>query len=215
MQQILVYGDSVSWGMIPGTRNRFPFGKRWPGLLEVQLRSQGVDARVIEDCLAGRRTVWEDPFRSGRNGAHGLREAVEMNAPLALVIIALGVNDFYNTDSIRTWASAQGIARLIDIVQTAPIEGRQARPDILIAAPPPIAAVSGVYGERFSGAAERSQGIADAYRAVAEEKHVESFNLGAVTRTSLVDGIHLDERQHSAVAGALAREIAQILKPKT
>ncbi len=99
-QQVLVYGDSVSWGMIPGTRERFPFDRRWPGRLEGELRAKGLSVRVIENCPAGRRTVWDDPFRPGRNGAAGLQEAVEMNAPLALVIIALGLNDFYNTDCV-------------------------------------------------------------------------------------------------------------------
>lgn len=212
MQQILVYGDSVSWGMIPGTRNRFPFHKRWPGRLEEELGKDGMAVRVIENCLAGRRTVWEDPFRPGRNGAMGLHEAIEMNSPLALVIIALGLNDFYNTDCVRVWASAQGIARLIDIVQTAPVGAGHSRPEILIVAPPPISAREGIYRERFDGAAERSRGLADAYQSVAEEKGTHNFDLGRVTTASLVDGIHLDEDQHALVATALAGEAAHILK---
>ena len=34
MKQILVYGDSLSWGIVPGTRRRLPFAERWPGILE-------------------------------------------------------------------------------------------------------------------------------------------------------------------------------------
>ena len=34
MQQILVYGDSLTWGIIPNTRERLPFEKRWPGAME-------------------------------------------------------------------------------------------------------------------------------------------------------------------------------------
>ena len=34
MKQILVYGDSLSWGIVPGTRHRLPFAERWPGILE-------------------------------------------------------------------------------------------------------------------------------------------------------------------------------------
>ena len=30
MQQILVYGDSLSWGIIPSTRQRLDFTDRWP-----------------------------------------------------------------------------------------------------------------------------------------------------------------------------------------
>ncbi|MCA9195372.1 MAG: hypothetical protein KDB03_26555 [Planctomycetales bacterium] len=40
MDQILVYGDSLSWGIIPGTRERLPFSKRWPGVLEAELQGK-------------------------------------------------------------------------------------------------------------------------------------------------------------------------------
>jgi len=68
MQQILVYGDSLTWGIIPDTRKRLPFDERWPGVLEKELTASGSQVRIIEDCLNGRRTVWEDPFKPGRNG---------------------------------------------------------------------------------------------------------------------------------------------------
>ena len=68
MRHILVYGDSLSWGVIPGTRQRHPFDVRWPGAMEKRLHALGLSVRVIEDCLNGRRTVWNDPFKPGRNG---------------------------------------------------------------------------------------------------------------------------------------------------
>ncbi len=72
MQHILVYSDSASWGIIPMTRRRLPFEARWPGVMELALTRQTLRRiRVIEDCLNGRRTVWEDPFKPGRNGLAG------------------------------------------------------------------------------------------------------------------------------------------------
>lgn len=78
MDQILVYGDSLTWGIIPNTRSRLPFTERWPGVLEAQLHADGKGVRVIEDCLNGRRTAWEDPFKPGRNGLRGLRQRIEV-----------------------------------------------------------------------------------------------------------------------------------------
>ena len=49
MKQILVYADSLTWGIIPMSRNRFAFDQRWPGILEINLNKQGKQARVIED----------------------------------------------------------------------------------------------------------------------------------------------------------------------
>jgi hypothetical protein len=81
MRQILVYSDSLTWGIIPSTRKRLPFDERWPGVLEIALNGGRRDVRVIEDCLNGRRTVWEDPFKPGRNGLQGLAQRIEINSP--------------------------------------------------------------------------------------------------------------------------------------
>jgi lysophospholipase L1-like esterase len=75
MMQILVYADSLTWGIIPNTRQRLPFTARWPGVLEAELSKAGYAARIIEDCLNGRRTVWDDPYKPGRNGLLGLSSA--------------------------------------------------------------------------------------------------------------------------------------------
>ena len=90
MQHILVYSDSASWGIIPATRRRLLFDARWPGVMELALQQSGRRVRVIEDCLNGRRTVWEDPFKAGRNGLVGLAQRIEIHSPLALVMLMLG-----------------------------------------------------------------------------------------------------------------------------
>ena len=84
MQQILVYADSLTWGIVPTTRTRLPFEQRWPGVLEAELTGKGRRVRILEDCLNGRRTVFEDPFLPGRNGLLGLAQKIEMHSPLAL-----------------------------------------------------------------------------------------------------------------------------------
>jgi len=94
VRHILVYSDSLAWGIVPNTRRRLPFDERWPGVLENRLHDLGRRVRVIEDCLNGRRTVWEDPFKPGRNGLRGLAQCIEIHSPLSLVILMLGTNDF-------------------------------------------------------------------------------------------------------------------------
>src|SRR6267378_4271123 len=76
MHQILIYSESVTWGIIPDTRARLPFDERWPGVLENKLNASGPRIRVIEDCLNGRRTAWDDPFKRGRNGLEGLAQRI-------------------------------------------------------------------------------------------------------------------------------------------
>src|SRR5580692_11670183 len=122
MHQILVYGDSLTWGIIPLTRKRLPFHERWPGVLEHRLEESGFTVRVVEDCLNGRRTVWDDPFKPGRNGLEGLAQRIESQSPLSLVILMLGTNDFqFSHPYNNAWAAAQGIAALVGEIRTAPI----------------------------------------------------------------------------------------------
>src|SRR5262245_64235792 len=122
MQHVLVYADSLSWGIVPLTRERLPFDARWPGVMENLLNARARPVRVIEDCLNGRRTVWDDPFKPGRNGLEGLEQRMEVNSPLALVILMLGTNDFQSVHQHNASHSAQGIASLARAIRRAPIE---------------------------------------------------------------------------------------------
>ena len=80
-------------------------------MLESRLRDSGTSVRLIEDCLNGRRTVWDDPFKPGRNGLEGLAQCMEVNSPLSLAIVMLGTNDFqFSHPYNNAWSAAQGIA---------------------------------------------------------------------------------------------------------
>ena len=172
MQHILVYSDSLSWGIIPLTRRRLPFEARWPGVLEAALTQPARRVRVIEDCLNGRRTVWEDPFKPGRNGLLGLAQRIEIHSPLELVILMLGTNDFQSMHPHNAGHAAQGIATLVGTIRVAPIEPGMPIPPILIVAPPPIGTARGTIAGKFSGAAEKSVGLTEAYRDKIGRAHV-------------------------------------------
>jgi lysophospholipase L1-like esterase len=212
MSQILVYADSLTWGIVPDTRQRWPFTTRWPGVMEGALAKAGHETRVIEDCLNGRRTVWDDPFKPGRNGRVGLEQRIEVNSPLALVILMLGTNDFQSMHPFTAAHSAQGMAALVQAVRQAPIEPGMPMPAILIVAPPPIHDPRGAIAPKFEGAAQKSVGLAAALSAVAKERDCEFFDAGTVTTTSRVDGVHLDADQHERLGLALADVVGPILR---
>jgi len=168
MHQILVYSDSLTWGIIPNTRSRLPFDERWPGVLENRLSACGVRLRVIEDCLNGRRTAWDDPFKRGRNGLEGLAQRIEINSPLSLVILMLGTNDFqfchpYND----AWSAAQGIIALVNEIRTSPVEPGMPVPPVLVVCPPQIRTPRGTIAPNFRDADLRCTGLAYAYKHVA------------------------------------------------
>ncbi len=205
MQHILVYSDSLSWGIIPTTRRRLPFEKRWPGVMEIALCSSGEKVRVIEDCLNGRRTVWDDPFKPGRNGLSGLAQQIEMHSPLALVILMLGTNDFQSMHQHNAWQSSQGILSLISAIRTAPIEPGMPVPKILVVAPPAIQSPKGPIAPKFEGGEKKCLGLAAAYQKVCDEAGCHFFDAGNVTTSSKVDGVHLDAEQHLVLGNELCR----------
>lgn len=211
MQQILVYGDSLAWGIIPTTRQRLPFDARWPGVMENCLRAQGQFVRVIEDCLNGRRTVWDDPYKPGRNGLDGLAQRIEIHSPLALVILMLGTNDFQSMHPHTAWHAAQGIAALVAAIRHAPIEPGMPVPPILVLAPPPIGMPKGPIAPKFLGADAKCVGLADAYRDVVAALDCPFFDSGSVTAASRVDGIHLDADQHATLGEAMAAIVHPLL----
>jgi lysophospholipase L1-like esterase len=211
MHQILVYADSLSWGIVPTTRRRLSFEARWPGVMEHALNASGETVRVLEDCVNGRRTVWDDPYKPGRNGLAGVAERIEAHSPLALVVLMLGTNDFQSMHPHEAWHSAQGIAALVRAIRAAPIEPGMPVPPVLIVAPPPFDDPRGPLGPKFAGAAAKSVGLAAAFRDVAAELDCPFFDAGSVTSASRVDGIHLDADQHVVLGRALAAAVRPLL----
>ena len=211
MTQILVYGDSLSWGIVPGTRRRLDFSERWPGILERELLNAGTRVRVIEDCLNGRRTVWDDPFKPGRNGLAGLEQRIEINSPLALVVLMLGTNDFQSVHQHNASHSAQGIASLVRAIRRAPIEPDMPVAPILIVAPPRAGISSGSMVDKFAGARDKAEGLSGAYAAVASEMSCAFFDAGTIVSASAIDGVHLDADQHDILGRQLVDPVRKLL----
>ncbi len=210
MQHILVYSDSLSWGIVPGTRRRLGFDARWPGVMELGLQAAGRPVRVIEDCLNGRRTVHEDPFKPGRNGLAGLAQRIEIHSPLALVILMLGTNDFQSMHPHDAWHAALGIQALVGAIRSAPIEPGMPVPPVAIVAPPVLQEAAGPIARKFGGAAQRSRGLAATYREISAELGCPFLDAGQHVTTSRIDGIHLDADQHRILGAVLAGFVAAL-----
>ena len=203
MQHILVYSDSISWGIIPMSRNRFAFNQRWPGILELNLRNEGKNVRVIEDCLNGRRTMYEDAIRPGRNGLIGLSQRIEIHSPLSLVILMLGTNDFQANHEHTALDAKKGMRALIHEIGHTTLEQVMKMPEILVVAPPPILEPKGDIAAKFNGAEKKCVGLAEAYQALCNELQCHFFDAATVTTSSKVDGVHFDIDQHLTFANAI------------
>ena len=209
MRTILCFGDSNTWGYVPGTAGeRFPPGIRIPGALQALL---GSGYRVLEEGLNGRMSVWDDPMSPDRNAKRQLPFLLESHSPLDLVSIMLGTNDLkaYMNLGPHDIALAQEV--LIDLVDAAKCGPGGSRPAILLIAPPLVVETPTPFGHKFDGAIPKSLALADAYREVAREKKCLFLDAGSLARTSVRDGIHLDPESHRSIAEAMADAIKRAL----
>ena len=207
-KNVLCYGDSMSWGIIPGTRQRHPYEKRWPGILQNLL---GPEVRVIEECLNGRTTAWDDPFRPNRNGKDMLLPLLQSHSPLDLVILFLGPNDLQNMYGVTAYESALGAGVLVDVIQSCRAEPMTVPPKVLLVSPPRIIRPCGTMEEKFRNAEEKSNTFSGWYKRIADERGCFFFDAADVIKPSVVDGVHLDELQHQQFASGIHPYVSELL----
>ena len=159
----------------------------------------------------GRRTVWNDPFKEGRNGLEGIEQVIEMNSPLELVILMLGTNDFQSMHENNSWHSAQGIRSIVASIIKSPIEPGMPTPKVMVVVPPLIQNPNGPIAPKFEGGERKCVGLSNEYKAVAQELECLFFDSSTVTSSSNVDGIHLDRDQHHVLGKAIAGIVSEVL----
>jgi len=174
---IVVYGDSMSWGIIPGTRNRLSPDKRWTGVLQSQL---GEEYRVVEECLNGRTTRFEDENRPARNGLEHIQMLMESHSPIDLVIVLLGINDFQDIIGASLSQSANGLKSVVNKIQSL--------------SPEPME----------NPASEL------AYINVLKGLNVHMFEASKFISLSKIDGIHIDEPEHLVLGELVANKVIDI-----
>jgi lysophospholipase L1-like esterase len=82
---------------------------------------------------------------------------------------------------------------------------------VLIVSPPPPGIPKGAKAPWFEGAAERGEGMARAFKEVADELDCAFFEAGRVIAVSPIDGVHLDAAQHRELGEALVQPVAGLL----
>ncbi|MFN0194014.1 MAG: SGNH/GDSL hydrolase family protein, partial [Aestuariivirga sp.] len=210
MKSILAFGDSLTWGFVAGTWERHKYEDRWPNALAAGLKGK---ARVIEEGMNGRTTVFPDPtVGEERNGAVGLPIALTTHQPLDLVIIMLGTNDIKYANRCRAFDASMGMARLIEIVQRFPWIKTASPPQVLIMSPPTLCKTNDEwFNDLWGHAIEESKLFAKHYKRVAEEMGVHFFDAGRVAVTDPTDGGHLDAKNTRAIGEALVPVVKGIL----
>ena len=108
--KILCFGDSNTFGYIPGRGGRYDRHTRWPGRLQELL---GSAYQVIEEGLCGRTTIFDDPLREGRCGIRMLPVVLETHNPIDIIVVMLGTNDCKSIYGATADFIGKGISKLI------------------------------------------------------------------------------------------------------
>jgi len=205
MSTILCYGDSNTWGYIPGGIGRHSWEVRWPGVLQNSLDPK---YRVIEEGLNGRTTRIEDPDSQIRNGLTYLPVSLETHYPIELLIIMLGTNDTKFDFGLTAHGITQGVASLVRCAK----EFEPAIANILLVSPAHIIPTDDEeISDRFRESIPKSLQLQKHYRHLADESGCHFFDAATVAKSSPVDGIHLDAENHKLLGQGIAEKVNAIL----
>ncbi len=211
MKTILCYGDSNTWGYIPGTGKRYGRLERWTGILQ---RALGKEYQVIEEGLNARTTVLDDPTRPFKNGKDYLIPCLDSSAPLDLVVLMLGTNDLKHRFGLSAFDIGVNISVLLGLIQSSTCWSEGRIPQVLLMAPPVVARLTRVgttdFPEIFHGAKEKSQQLGSVFRRVAKEVGCEFLDCSKIIVSSNVDGVHFDLDEHRKLGEVVAEKIKAI-----
>ncbi|WP_420413020.1 SGNH/GDSL hydrolase family protein [Roseibium sp.] len=208
---VVCFGDSLTWGFVPGKKSRYGHDVRWTRLLQKEL---GPEFYVIEDGVNGRTTVFEDPVRGDKNGLEHLATVRKSHMPIDILIIMLGTNDLQDRFQMSADAIGLAMGRIL-FAATQPtddVEGHA--PKVLLMAPPPLGDFTGKeYEGIYSNAhgSEQSKRLADVYRQLTETYGVAFFDTGSVVSVSNVDAVHLEAEPQKDLAKAIAGVVREKL----
>lgn len=201
LKQLLCFGDSNTWGLIPNTKERYSWGVRWTSILQQKLQN----VRVLEEGLCGRTTIFDDAYRKNRNGLESLPEILESSYPLDAAIIMLGTNDcksYYNSNSFKI---AKGLGLCIDELSK-------------YISPEKILVVSHIFlGENVwkeeydpefdTRSVETAKKLYSEYKKVALEKGTNIISAADYVQPSEADQEHLTAQGHKILANAILNAV--------
>ena len=207
MKSVLAFGDSNTWGLVPGSKcsERFPWEIRWTGVLQNICPS----VRIIEEGLCGRTTAYEDAMRPGRNGAALLPLILETHHPLDAAVIMLGTNDCKTVYSMPAAEIGKGIGLCLDQLE----KYLSPRHILLIS---PLLLGEDVWKpekdpEFGKQSVDTCRELKEVYRRIAEERGTAFLAASDHVRANDADAEHMDEEGHRAFAFAVYEKLKDLV----
>ena len=208
---IVCYGDSNTYGFNPKNGTRYPRNVRWTGRLAELL---GDAYHVVEEGCNGRTTVFDDPMEGWKNGLCYIKPCLNSHKPVDIVILMLGSNDLKRTFHASTEDISNGVKRLVEEINDFADSKQNFRPKIILVSPPVIGPeiTSSSFAYAFDETAiQRSKEFANQYMQVAQSCNCAFVDAAEYVTSSEIDGLHLSEAAHGALAVALKQAVEELI----
>ncbi|MDQ3076085.1 MAG: hypothetical protein M3Q34_03070 [bacterium] len=213
MKSILVYGDSLVYGKMQKTVQRYSREKNFIGILEKEL---GNEFEVADEGLRARMLSGENKFFPERDGLLQFGPILGSHLPLDLVCLFLGTNDCNRGSDksegeihealggykhkITFWCQNLGITKI---------------PKILLIAPPLVRGNQVILDEGISqvfdsNSEDKSKRLKDIYKNFCDKEDCLFFNAADFCVAAGNEGVHLDEENNVSLGKALADKIKEI-----
>jgi len=208
-KRILCYGDSNTWGYIPGTEQcRYLKDKRYTGLLQNLLGSNYI---IIEEGLNSRTLISNDNRvgKEGRNGYDYLIPCLDTHDPIDLVILMLGTNELKNVYN----KTAEEIGEILEKYFIETILNKKSQflnttPQLILICPPLVDENTEYCRNKYEGATEKSKELNKVYQSIGGKYGIQFISNDDLTTG--IDGVHLDEDSHKRLAEILKEKIKEI-----
>jgi lysophospholipase L1-like esterase len=207
MKQILCFGDSNTYGLIPGTADRYDWNTRWTGILDKKFNDSGY--RIVEEGLCGRTTDFDDTRRIGRRGTEILPVILESHKPIDTLVLMLGTNDCKSEYGATPERIGAGIERLLE-------QARKSSPDIKILLISPIELGNRVWEDGYdpefnANSVKVSKGLSKVYERIADNRNIRFLQASSYAKPSTDDREHLNAEGHKSLADAIYNELREIV----
>lgn len=206
-KRILCYGDSNTWGYIPGCGGRYTEDVRWTGVMQNKLGDNYV---VIEEGLNGRTTVYDDPyFDHCRNGYKYIQTCLLTHKPIDIILIMLGSNDLKTYFNADAFSIAKGTDAIINKTYQTECGRDNKKPKIILISPPNISKMR-EYADQFAEAEQKIKDLPYYYLKVSQKHKCYFFNATDLVNGCETDGLHLSEEGHKLLGEKVSDFILDI-----
>ncbi|MBR0277687.1 MAG: arylesterase [Clostridia bacterium] len=206
MKFVLAFGDSNTWGLIPGSKckERYPWEIRWTGILQ----NNCTNVRIIEEGLCGRTTAFEDDLRPGRKGISALPVILESQHPLDAAIVMLGTNDCKSAYSISANAIGKGIELCLDELE------RYLAPQNILLVSPIFLGENVWKPDKDPEFAKQSvitcRKLKEVYYRIAKERGTAFLAASDYVHANPADEEHMDEEGHRIFASVIYEKLEEM-----